>query len=376
MTDKTLELTQRLIACPSTTPNDAGCQEIMIERLRPLGFQFERLRFGDVDNLWAWRGNAKPLVVFAGHTDVVPTGPKEKWKSDPFQPHIRDGFLYGRGASDMKASLAAFVTATEDYLKSHSTPNGSIGFLVTSDEEGPSVNGTVKVVEWLTARGIKMDYCVVGEPSSVKELGDTIKIGRRGSLSGKLTVHGKQGHVAYPHLAINPVHAVAPALAELVAIEWDQGNQHFPKTTFQISNVHGGTGAENVIPGTVEIQFNFRFSTAVTESILKERVTAVLNKHSVKCDIAWRLSGHPFLTQGTKLIAATQKAIRGVTGLNTELSTSGGTSDGRFIAPTGCEVVELGPLNATIHQIDECVSVADLPKLSLAYQRILQELLG
>ncbi len=375
MNNKTLELAKQLIERPSQTPRDEGCQELMMARLAPLGFKAERLRFGDVDNLWATRGEAKPIVVFAGHTDVVPTGPIESWTSHPYKPEVRNGLLYGRGASDMKGSLAAFVTAIEDFLAKHPQHKGSIGLLITSDEEGPSINGTVKVMEWLKQQGKKIDYCIVGEPSSVKTLGDTIKKGRRGSLGGRLTVKGKQGHVAYPHLANNPIHALAPALAELTSIEWDQGNADFPKTSFQISNIHSGTGADNVIPGTLEMLFNFRFSTAVTDAELRQRVESILRKHGVDYEIVWRVSGYPFLTQGTALIGAISGAIRDVLGIETEASTTGGTSDGRFIAPTGAEVVEIGPLNRTIHQIDECVAVADLAALSRVYCRALEKLL-
>jgi len=376
MSDKTLELAKALMARPSQTPRDEGCQEIMIARLEPLGFKVERLRFGDVDNFWAVRGSAKPLVVFAGHTDVVPSGPREAWKNDPYQPEVRDGRLYGRGAADMKSSLAAFITAIEDFLIKHPRHKGAIGLLITSDEEGPAINGTVKVMEWLGQQGIKLDYCLVGEPSSIKVLGDTIKIGRRGSLSGRLVVHGKQGHVAYPHLANNPIHALAPALAELAAAQWDQGNADFPPTSFQVSNIHGGTGAENVIPGRLEVLFNFRFSTAVTEDDLRHRVEEILKRHGVEFDIHWTLSGHPFLTLGTTLIEATKRAVREELGIDTTPSTTGGTSDGRFIAPTGTEVVELGPLNRTIHQIDECIAVDDLARLSRVYRRILEILLA
>ena len=375
MSDRTLELAKRLIARPSQTPRDEGCQEIMIARLEPLGFKVERLRFGDVDNFWAVHGTAKPLVVFAGHTDVVPSGPREAWKNDPYQPEVRDGHLYGRGAADMKSSLAAFITAIEDFLASHSRHKGSVGLLITSDEEGPALNGTVKVMEWLAKQGVKIDHCLVGEPSSIKVLGDTIKNGRRGSLSGRLVVHGKQGHVAYPHLAKNPIHALAPALAELAAAVWDQGNADFPPTSFQVSNIHGGTGAENVIPGRLEVLFNFRFSTAVTEADLRRRVEETLRRHAVEFDLHWTLSGHPFLTRGTTLIEATKQAVREELGVDTSPSTSGGTSDGRFIAPTGAEVVELGPLNRTIHQIDECIVVDDLARLSRVYRRILEILL-
>jgi succinyl-diaminopimelate desuccinylase len=315
-------------------------------------------------------------VVFAGHTDVVPTGPKEKWTSDPFVPVIRDGRLYGRGAADMKGSLAAFITSIEDFIAKHPAHQGSIGLLITSDEEGPSINGTVKVVEWLEARGEKIDCCLVGEPSCVKQLGDTIKNGRRGSLNGRLTVHGKQGHIAYPHLAENPIHRLAPALAELTTIEWDRGNEFFPPTSFQVSNIHGGTGAENVIPGTLDVVFNFRFSTEQTEAGLRRQVEAVLDRHGLRYDLTWALSGNPFLTTPGALVDAARDAIREVTGLETQLSTSGGTSDGRFIAPTGAQVVELGPLNATIHQLDEHVAVDDLARLSRLYTLILEKLLA
>ncbi|MGA9031087.1 MAG: succinyl-diaminopimelate desuccinylase [Sulfuricaulis sp.] len=375
MSDKTLELAKQLIERPSQTPRDEGCQELMIARLTPLGFTAERLRFGDVDNLWATRGTAKPLVVFAGHTDVVPSGPREAWKSDPFKPEVRDGHLYGRGAADMKSSLAAFITAIEDFLVKHPRHKGSIGLLITSDEEGPALHGTVKVMEWLGKHGIKIDHCVVGEPSCVEALGDTIKIGRRGSLTGRMFVHGKQGHVAYPQLANNPIHRLAPALAELTATEWDQGNADFPPTSFQISNIHGGTGAENVIPGRLELVFNFRFSTAVTDADLRHRVEEILQRHGINHQTQWILSGHPFLTRGTALIDSVRRAVKEELGVEANPSTSGGTSDGRFIAPTGTEVVELGPLNRTIHQIDECIAVDDLSRLSRVYRRILENLL-
>ena len=375
MTDKTLELAKQLIARPSHTPRDEGCQELMIERLKPLGFEVHRLRFGDVDNFWARRGTTKPLVVFAGHTDVVPTGPLNEWTSDPFAPTVRDGFLYGRGAADMKGSLAAFITAIEDFVGQHPNHKGSIGLLITSDEEGPSVNGTVQVVEWLAARGEKIDCCLVGEPSCVKTLGDTIKNGRRGSLNGALTVHGKQGHIAYPHLVRNPIHLVAAALTELTGIEWDRGNEFFPPTSFQVSNIHAGTGADNVVPGRLEIKFNFRYSTAVTDDVLKVRVEEVLKRHGLQYELVWTLSGLPFLTQPGTLVDALRAAIRAELGIDTTLSTSGGTSDGRFIAPTGSQVVELGPVNATIHQIDECVRVEDLTSLSRIYTRTLAQLL-
>jgi succinyl-diaminopimelate desuccinylase len=375
MADKTLEHAKQLIARPSVTPRDEGCQALMISRLEPLGFKVERLRFGDVDNFWAIRGTGKPILAFAGHTDVVPTGPREAWTSDPFQPEVRDGHLYGRGAADMKASLAAFITSIEDFVAAHPDHRGAIALLITSDEEGPSVDGTVKVVEWLNARGIKMDYCVIGEPSCVHKFGDTLKHGRRGSLGGKLRVLGKQGHVAYPHLSLNPVHAAAPALAELVAAEWDQGNADFPKTSFQISNVHSGTGAENVIPGTMDVWFNFRHSTAVTDNDLKQRVEGVLTRHGVKYELNWATSGKPFLTTGKKLIETVQASAKAELGITPEPSTSGGTSDGRFIAPTGTEVVELGPRNATIHQVNECVAVEDLDKLRRVYLGIMSRIL-
>ncbi|MHB8741710.1 MAG: succinyl-diaminopimelate desuccinylase [Sulfuricaulis sp.] len=375
MPDKTLELAIQLIARPSQTPRDEGCQEIMIARLAPCGFHVDRLPFGEVTNFWAVRGSGKPLVVFAGHTDVVPSGPREAWSSDPYQPEVRAGRLYGRGAADMKSSLAAFVTAIEEFLAKHPQHLGSIGLLITSDEEGPAVGGTVKVMEWLGQRGIKIDYCVVGEPSCAKTLGDTIKIGRRGSLTGRLQVRGKQGHVAYPHLAKNPIHMLAPALAELAVTEWDQGNADFPPTSFQVSNIHGGTGAENVIPGRLEVVFNFRFSTAVTDADLRHRVEAILRRHGVDHEIQWVLSGHPFLTQGATLIESVRQAVQAELGVDATPSTTGGTSDGRFIAPTGTEVVEFGPLNSTIHQIDECIAVQDLGRLSRVYCRILESLL-
>ena len=375
MTDKTLELAIDLIQRPSVTPADHGCQDLMIERLEAVGFKVERLRYGDVDNFWAQKGDGQPLIVFAGHTDVVPTGPTESWRHDPFAGVVEDGFLWGRGAADMKSSLAAFVTAIEDFIGAHPQHKGAIGLLVTSDEEGPSINGTVKVVEWLNQQKIKIDYCIVGEPSSTEALGDVIKNGRRGSLNGRLIVKGKQGHVAYPHLAANPVHMAAPAIAELCAIQWDTGNKHFPATTFQIANIQSGTGAENVIPGELQLQFNFRFSTSVTEAELKDRVNSVLDTHHLDYDIEWRLSGNPFLTPEGELVDASREAIREVLGVETSLSTSGGTSDGRFIAPTGAQIVELGPLNATIHQINECIAESDPARLAKVYIKILQKLL-
>jgi succinyl-diaminopimelate desuccinylase len=372
---ETLTLAKQLIARRSVTPDDAGCQEIMIARLEALGFAVERLRFGDVHNFWARRGNSAPLYAFAGHTDVVPTGPEEKWSHPPFEPTIKNGMLYGRGAADMKGSLAAMITACERFIGEHPDHNGSIGFLITSDEEGPAVDGTVKVVAHLEARGEKMTGCLVGEPTSNAIVGDVIKNGRRGSLGGKMVVRGKQGHVAYPHLAKNPIHVAAPALTELVAQAWDQGNQFFPATSFQISNIHAGTGATNVIPGELEVWFNFRFSTEVTAEILQQRVEAVLGKHGLDYELQWELSGQPFLTPSGELVEAAIAAVEKVIGVTPELSTSGGTSDGRFIAPTGAQVLELGPLNATIHQIDERVGVEDLDRLSDMYRHILEKLL-
>ena len=372
----TLALAKDLISRRSVTPEDAGCQELMITRLAASGFTIERLRFDDVDNFWARRGDSAPLYAFAGHTDVVPTGPEDKWQHPPFEPTIKGGMLYGRGAADMKGSLAAMLTACERFVTAHPDHSGSIGFLITSDEEGPSINGTVKVVEHLEARGEKMDGCLVGEPSSTDVAGDVIKNGRRGSLGCVLTVHGVQGHVAYPHLADNPIHAVAPALAELSAESWDNGNEFFPATSFQVSNINGGTGATNVIPGEVQIVFNFRYSTETTHEELQQRAEKILDKHKVKYTANWNLSGLPFLTPSGALVDAACVAVKAVQGIDTELSTAGGTSDGRFIAPTGAQVVELGPVNATIHKIDECVAAEDLDKLSSMYEKILEELLG
>ncbi len=371
----TFELSCDLISRASVTPADEGCQELMIARLEAIGFTIERLRFDDVDNFWARRGDSAPLFAFAGHTDVVPTGPVEQWQSDPFAPVVRDGMLYGRGAADMKGSLAAMVTACERFVAGHPDHQGSIAFLITSDEEGPSINGTVKVVEHLEARGEKIDWCLVGEPTSSDTLGDVIKNGRRGSLGCMLTVHGVQGHIAYPHLAKNPIHLFAPALTELCDIEWDSGNDYFPATSFQVSNINGGTGATNVIPGELEVIFNFRFSTEVTEQQLRDGVEAVLDQHQLNYTIDWNLSGQPFLTPPGALVNATVAAIKDIAGIDAELSTSGGTSDGRFIAPTGSQVIELGPLNATIHKIDECVCAKDLDQLSAIYERVLIKLL-
>jgi succinyl-diaminopimelate desuccinylase len=372
----TLSLAKELIARASVTPEDAGCQPLLAGRLQTVGFHTEHLRFGKVDNLWARRGDKAPLFVFAGHTDVVPTGPQAQWRSNPFEPSVRDGRLYGRGAADMKGSLAAMVVASEQFLRRHPQHRGSIGFLLTSDEEGPAVDGTVKVIEHLLSRGERIDWCLVGEPTCTDKVGDTIKNGRRGSLSGMLTIYGQQGHVAYPHLADNPVHRAVPALAELSATQWDQGNEHFPPTTFQISNIHAGTGADNVIPGELKVHFNFRYSTAVTHTLLQERVESLLKKYQLKYRLDWTLSGKPFLTSKGELIDAVTRAIREEAGIETELSTAGGTSDGRFIAPTGAQVVELGPVNATIHKIDECVAVEDLERLTAIYRQTLENLLA
>ena len=375
MSNDTLELTRQLIALRSVTPDDAGCQPLLAQRLEQAGFQIEHLRFGEVDNLWARRGNTAPLLCFAGHTDVVPTGPLEQWSSDPFTPTIRNGCLYGRGAADMKASLAAFITAIEAFIAQHPQHKGSIALLITSDEEGPAVNGTVKVVETLKARNETLDYCIVGEPTCVSRLGDTIKNGRRGSLSGYLTVHGVQGHIAYPHLAKNPIHLAAPAIAELAGITWDNGNEYFPPTTWHISNINGGTGATNIIPGAVNLIFNFRFSTASTVESLQAKVHEVLERHALKYDLKWELSGRPFLTPRADLANAMSTAITQITGIEPELSTSGGTSDGRFIADICPQVIEFGPCNASIHKLDEHVAVADIEKLSQIYQKTLEQLL-
>ncbi|MBU0501384.1 MAG: succinyl-diaminopimelate desuccinylase [Gammaproteobacteria bacterium] len=373
---ETLELALDLISRPSITPEDAGCQALMMDRLAAAGFRCERLNFGEVENFWARRGEASPLLCFAGHTDVVPPGPLGRWDSDPFQPEIRNGILYGRGAADMKGSLAAMQVAAEHFVRDHPNHRGSIGFLITSDEEGIARDGTIRVVETLEARREKIDWCLVAEPSSVKALGDVMKNGRRGSLNGFLTVKGKQGHVAYPHLALNPLHAFAPALVELTTEVWDRGNAFFPPTSFQVANLNAGTGAENVIPGDLKAQFNFRFSTELNEAIIQQRVTAILDKHGLDYELTWRLSGQPFLTQPGELVAAAQAAIREVMGFETELSTSGGTSDGRFIAPTGAQVLELGPRNASIHQVNECVGVEELDQLTEIYYRMLVKLLG
>ncbi len=372
----TLELACELIRRPSVTPEDAGCQALMAERLAAIGFRIEEMPFGEVANLWARRGDDGPLFCFAGHTDVVPTGPVEQWDTDPFEPTIRDGRLFGRGACDMKGSLAAMITAAEAFVGDHSDHRGSIAFLITSDEEGPSVDGTRRVVERLEQRGEKIHFALVGEPSARERLGDTIKNGRRGSLNGVLRVQGKQGHVAYPHLAKNPFHACVDALAALCAEVWDQGNDHFPPTSFQIANLNMGTGAENLIPGQLEAQFNLRFSTELDPETIQARVRAILDAGDFDYALDWRLSGNPFLTPAGELVAASRASIAAVTGIQTQLSTSGGTSDGRFIGPTGAQVVELGPVNATIHQVNECVGVAELDELSEIYRGILERLLA
>ncbi len=372
----TLDLSLQLLRQPSVTPEDHTCQTIMADRLSKIGFNIENMRFEDVDNLWARRGTEAPVFCFAGHTDVVPTGKLDAWESDPFKPEIRDGKLYGRGSADMKTALAAMVVASERFVEKHPNHKGSIAFLITSDEEGPSINGTVKVVETLEARNEKMTWCLVGEPSSTSTLGDIVKNGRRGSLNANLTVKGKQGHVAYPHLAINPIHTAANAIAELCETVWDNGNEYFPATTFQISNINAGTGATNVVPGTLNTLFNFRYSTEVTAEELKARTLEILDRHGVEYDIQWTLSGLPFLTPVGELVNAARTAILNVTGTETELSTSGGTSDGRFIAPTGAQVLELGVLNATIHQINEHVNIDELEPLAEIYEQILVELLA
>ena len=372
----TLDLSLELLRQPSVTPEDHTCQTIMADRLSKIGFNIENMRFEDVDNLWARRGTEAPVFCFAGHTDVVPTGKLDAWESDPFKPEIRAGKLYGRGSADMKTALAAMVVASERFVEKHPNHKGSIAFLITSDEEGPSINGTVKVIETLEARNEKLTWCLVGEPSSTNTLGDIVKNGRRGSLNANLTVKGKQGHVAYPHLAINPIHTAANAIAELCETVWDNGNEYFPATTFQISNINSGTGATNVVSGTLNTLFNFRYSTEVTAEQLKARTLEILDRHGVEYDIEWTLSGLPFLTPVGELVNAARTAILNVTGTETELSTSGGTSDGRFIAPTGAQVLELGVLNATIHQINEHVNIDELEPLAEIYEQILVELLA
>ena len=372
---ETLELAQQLIQRPSVTPLDEGCQELIAKRLTAIGFSVETLQFEDVTNLWATLGSSGPLFVFAGHTDVVPTGPQNNWQYPPFSATVADGFLHGRGAADMKGSIAAMVTAVERFLPAAQL-NARIGFLITSDEEGSAINGTQRVIKELGIRNIKIDYCLVGEPSSSERLGDTVKIGRRGSLGATLVVNGIQGHVAYPQLAVNPIHKVLPVLAHLSDITWDEGNASFPATSFQISNINAGTGATNVIPGQIEVVFNFRFSTELDADTIKSRVTQLLDEAELNYQLDWKLWGNPFLTDAGKLVEAVSESIQQHCGYDTERSTAGGTSDGRFIAPTGAEVVELGPCNATIHQVDEKITVAELDKLSEVYQSVLQALVS
>ena len=373
MPTSTLELARELVRRPSITPDDAGCQALLAEHLRPLGFRTRSMPFAEVSNLWARRGTNPPLFVFLGHTDVVPPGPEDAWTTPPFDPVLRDGFLHGRGAADMKGSLAAMVTACARFTARRPEPRGSIAILVTSDEEGPAVDGTRRVIDRITDT---IDWCVVGEPSSTERVGDTIKHGRRGSLNGRLTVHGVQGHIAYPDRAVNPIHGACAALAEILEIGWDEGSADFPPTRFQVSNVRAGTGAENVIPASLEADFNLRYSPALTDAQITARVASVLDRHGLRWEIEWRHSAAPFLTRGGRLVEAAKSAIREVAGIDPELSTAGGTSDGRFVAPTGAEVIELGPVNATIHQVDERVSCADLDRVSLMYEGILERLLG
>lgn len=371
-----INLTKQLISKPSVTPADEGCQELMKDILAPLGFTNETMVFEDTTNLWARKGTEKPVFCFAGHTDVVPTGPVEKWQFNPFTPTEKDGFLYGRGTADMKASLAAMLCATERFVKDYPDHKGSIAYLITSDEEGPFINGTTRVIDTLEARNEKIDYCIVGEPSSTKVTGDIIKNGRRGSITGELVVRGIQGHVAYPHLVKNPIHLFAPALDELASTVWDEGNAYFPPTSFQVSNLNAGTGATNVVPGEVHVNFNFRFSTEVTHDELKTRVTDILNRHNLDYSIEWILSGQPFITEAGSLVDACKLGIKKVMGFDTQLSTAGGTSDGRFIAPTGAQVIELGPENGTIHKIDECVNIENVTSLEDVYYQVLIELLA
>ncbi|TBR43439.1 succinyl-diaminopimelate desuccinylase [Marinomonas agarivorans] len=370
----TLELAFDLISRPSVTPEDAGCQDVMIKRLEKIGFSVEKMPFGDVKNFYAKRGKSGPNICFAGHTDVVPTGPEANWKVPPFSPQIIDGYLYGRGAADMKGSLAAMITAVEEFVLANPDHDGQISFLITSDEEGPFVDGTTRVVDKLMERGEKVDWCIVGEPSSTNTLGDIIKNGRRGSFSGDLTIYGKQGHVAYPHLAINPIHLSVPAITELTNTHWDDGNEFFPPTSFQVSNINAGTGATNVVPGTLHTQFNLRFSSELNFAAIKEKIIQVLDKHQLNYDIQWTYNGEPFLTRPGKLVDAITLAVEQTANITPELSTSGGTSDGRFIAKLGTQVVELGPVNATIHQVNESVEAESLNQLAIIYQRTLENL--
>ena len=375
MSSETLKLAHELISRPSITPEDEGCQQLIGERLAALGFDLESMIFDDTTNLWARRGQGRKLFCFAGHTDVVPPGDVNDWEFPPFQPTLHEGYLFGRGAADMKGSLAAMITATKRFIKDYPNVDADIAFLITSDEEGPFINGTKRVIETLQQRNEKIDWCIVGEPSSTETLGDIVKNGRRGSLTGDLTVLGIQGHVAYPHLAKNPVHDLAPALSDLIKEEWDEGNASFPPTTFQVSNIQAGTGAGNVIPGRINTQFNFRFSTELTAEKIKQRVETILDKHSLEYNLQWKLNGPPFLTESGALVEAVQSAIEHECGFSTTLSTAGGTSDGRFIAPTGAQVIELGPVNATIHKVNECVKASDLDKLSKVYYRCMEKLL-
>jgi len=370
----TLDLAKQLISIPSVTPNDLGCQKIIADRLNAIGFDIENLRYGEVDNLWARHGDQSPLFVFAGHTDVVPTGPVEKWSSDPFTPTIIDNIMTARGTADMKSSIAAMVCACENFFSGEKEIAGSVAFLITSDEEGPATEGTVKVIEYLTNNNEKIDWCLVGEPSSTDTLCDVIKNGRRGSISGDLTIHGVQGHIAYPHLAQNPIHLFSEALQDLCDEVWDDGNDHFPPTSFQISNINGGTGASNVIPGDLNVQFNLRFSTELTDTVIKQRLEKILDDRQLNYSLDWTLSGQPFLTPGGELVDATKKAIKSICDIDTELSTAGGTSDGRFIAPTGAQVIELGPINESIHKIDENINVLQLEQLTEVYTEILHNL--
>jgi succinyl-diaminopimelate desuccinylase len=374
--NETLALAQALIARKSVTPADEGCQQLIVERLAPLGFVPEVMVFGDVTNLWIRHGTARPLVVLAGHTDVVPTGPLDQWRSDPFVPTIRDGCLHGRGAADMKTSVAAFVTAAEALVRDNPKHPGSVALLITSDEEGPSVDGTVRVVEELRRRGEKLDYCIVGEPSSAERFGDTIKNGRRGSLTGRLWVRGIQGHVAYPHLGRNPVHLAAPALAELAATAWDGGNEYFPPTTWQVSNIHAGTGAQNVIPGVLQVDFNFRFSTESTPESLQRRVGEILDRHGLEYSIDWTLGGKPFLTPRGRLVDTLSAVVKRVTGVAPEVNCTGGTSDGRFIFEICPEVAEFGPVNRSIHKVNEAVALEEIEPLARIYRETVEALLG
>jgi len=371
----TLELTQALLKKVSLTPDDAGCMDLMAEYLQQRGFVIEWMNFGDTKNMWARRGTTAPVFAFAGHTDVVPTGPVDEWNSPPFEPTIKAGHIYGRGAADMKGSLAAMLTACDGFITQHDNHAGSIAFLITSDEEGPATNGTVKVMEALDARGEKIDYCIVGEPTSHKSFGDMVRVGRRGSINGYLTLNGKQGHVAYPELVENPIHAFAPILSTITAERWDEGNNYFPPTSFQISNINAGTGVENVVPGELKLVFNLRFSSELTPEIIKSRITHIIDQQSDNYELVWKLSGLPFITERGELTNAVEKALLDVTGKTPILSTGGGTSDGRFIAPYGTQVIELGPINETIHKINECVSIADLDALSLTYKKILSNIL-